>query len=146
VLRERDWQSNPTLCLRLVESALNRRRRVEALAAWCQVCWRAPATASAAASKLRHSDLTTPWQRFLDEEHELSEAEFPAWLLLREPGLALQLAEDLAPGNTTAEEHFRTVHRLVQARRARRSDEELRLRKTLQQSNPALFALLKQSV
>jgi hypothetical protein len=146
ILRERDWQSHAPLCLRLAESALNRRRRVEGLAAWCHVCWRAPASAPAAANKLRHPDLTTLWQRFLDEEEPLEEADFPAWLLLREPGLALQLAADLAPGDTTPEQHYRTVHRLVQARRARRSDEELRLRKDLQQSNPALFALLKQSL
>ena len=146
VLREPDWQSSVPLCLRLVESALNRRRRIEALAAWSHVCWRSPSTAAEAANKLRHPELTTLWQRFLDEEEPLQEADFPAWLLLREPGLVLQLAEDLAPGDTTPEQHYRTVHRLVQARRARRSDEELRLRKILQQGNPSLFALLKQSI
>jgi hypothetical protein len=146
VLREPDWQSKPPLCLHQVESALNRRRRVEALAAWCHVCWRAPSTAAEAANKLRHPDLTTLWQRFLDEEEPLQEADFPAWLLLREPGLVLQLAEDLAPGETTPEQHYRTVHRLLQARRAKRSDEELQLRKALQQGNPALLSLLKQSV
>jgi len=146
VLREQDWQAHAPLCLRLVESAFNRRRRVEALAAWCHVCWRAPATTPAAANKLRHPELTMLWQRFLDEEESLQEAEFPAWLLLREPGLVLQLAEDLAPGETVPEQHYRTVHRLIQARRARRPEEELRLRKALQQGSPALFALLKQSI
>jgi hypothetical protein len=146
VLREPDWQWHVPLCLRLAESALNRRRRIEALAAWCHVCWRAPTAANEAAAKLRHPELTSLWQRFQDEEEPLRETDFPAWLLLREPGLILQLAEDLTPGDTAPEEHYRLVHRCIQARRGRRQDEELSLRKTLQAGNPALFHLLKQSV
>ncbi len=146
VMREPNWQWYAPLCLRLTESALNRRRRVEALAAWCHVCWRAPAAATEAANKLRQPELTTLWQRFLDEEEPLSEADFPAWLLVREPGLVLQLAENLTPSDTAPEEHYRVMHRLIQARRARRHDEELRLRKTLQAINPALLNLLKRSV
>jgi hypothetical protein len=146
VMREPNWQSHAPLCLRLTESALNRRRRVEALAAWCHVCWRAPAMAADGARKLRHPELSSLWQRFLDEEQPLTEVDFPAWLLLREPGLVLQLAEDLAPGNTAPEAHYRTVHRLIQARRARRHGDELSLRKSLQESNPALLNLLKQSI
>jgi len=145
VLREPNWQRYAPLCLRLTESAFNRRRRIEALAAWCHVCWRAPAAAAEAANKLRQPELATLWQRFLDEE-ALTEVDFPAWLLLREPGLVLQLAEDLAPGETIPEEHYRLVHRCIQARRARRQDEEIRARKALQAANPALFQLLKQSV
>jgi hypothetical protein len=146
VQSEPDWQQHAPLCLRLVESAFNRRRRTEALAAWCHVCWRAPALARTAPDKLRQPELTALWNRFQDEEEPLTEVDFPAWLLLQEPGLALQLAEDLAPGDTPAEQHYRLVHRWLQSRRARRQDEELTLRKTLQTSNPALFRLLKQSV
>lgn len=145
ILREAGWQEHAPLCLRLTESAFNRRRRVEALAAWCQMCWRAPASASEALSKLRQPELTALWQRFTDNE-ELTEADFGAWLLLQEPGLALQLAEDLPAGNTSAEQHYQYVHRWVQARRARRQSEELEQRKALQASHPALFQLLKQSV
>jgi hypothetical protein len=146
VMREPNWQLHAPLCLRLAESALNRRRRTEALAAWCHVCWRAPEVAGNAVTKLHHPELTSLWQRFLDEEEALREVDFPAWLLLREPGLVLQLAEDLTPAATAPEEHYRTVHRLLQARRARRPEEELRQRKTLQATNPALLNLLKRSV
>ena len=144
VLSEPDWQQHPALCLRLVESSLQRRQRVAALAAWCQVCWRAPNEAARAVSQLRQPELTALWQRFLDHE-TLTESDFPAWLLLSEPGLALQLAEDLATG-TPAEDAYRCVHRWVHARRARRHDEELSLRKTLQSLHPELFELLKRSV
>jgi len=160
VLSEPGWQEHAPLCLRLAESAFNRRQRVPALAAWCQVCWRAPAEASQAVGKLRQPELTMLWQRFLDEEPDptgaertspadgpttLTEADFPAWLLLKEPGLALPLAEDLATG-TPAEESYRCVHRWIHARRARKQSEELALRKALQATHPALFRVLKQSV
>jgi hypothetical protein len=178
VLSEPDWQQHASLCLRLVESAFNRRQRVAALAAWCQVCWRAPAEVAAAIGKLRQPELTTLWQRFLDDEPDspgagrstpasgpgavsgltstdsglpptgplaLTESDFPAWLLLNEPGLALPLAEDLATGSS-AEESYRCVHRWIHARRARKQGDELALRKNLQAIHPALFRVLKQSV
>ena len=158
IVREMNWQWYPPLCLRLVESEFQRRRRVEALAAWCLVCWRAPGSASETVAMLRQPELTTLWQRFLDAESDLppaagqavaatlTEEHFPAWLLLQEPGLALQLDVGLPPTDTVAEETYRTVHRWIMARRSRRQDEELKLRKLLQTINPMLFQLLKQSV
>ncbi|HEY0341077.1 MAG TPA: hypothetical protein VGC34_09750 [Steroidobacteraceae bacterium] len=162
VLSEAHWQEHAPLCLRLVESAFNRRRRTEALAAWSHVCWRSPAEASAAVSKLRQAELTTLWQKFMDDEADaqtgsvtattgvtaataLTEADFPAWLLLNEPGLALQLAADLATG-TPADESYRCVHRWILARRARSQNDELALRKALQALHPALFRVLKRSL
>ena len=79
-------------------------------------------------------------------ESMLTAADFPAWLLLREPGLNLQLAVDLPPGNTPAEDTYRTVHRWIDARRANRTADELALRKTLQAGQPVLFRYLKQTV
>jgi hypothetical protein len=157
VLGEPAWQLHAPLCLRLVESAFCRRRRAEALQAWCHLCWRAPEQAAESLNKLRQPDLTALWQQFLDAEPDpspagqlaepaLTTADFPAWLLLHEPGLALQLTESLPTGNTSAEEHYRCVHRWIHARRARRQNEELALRKTLQASHPTLFNLLKRSV
>jgi hypothetical protein len=184
VLSEPGWQKHMPLCLRLVESAFNRRQRVAALAAWCHVCWRAPpAETSQAVGKLRQPELTLLWQRFMDDEADaqsgevtattgvstragvtaatgvtaiagttattaasaLTEVDFPAWLLLNEPGLALQLAEELATG-TVADDSYRCAHRWILARRARQQSEELALRKTLQSSHPALFRVLKRSV
>ncbi len=75
----------------------------------------------------------------------LTEADFPAWLLLNEPGLALQLAADLATG-TPADESYRCVHRWILARRARSQNDELALRKALQAMHPALFRVLKRSL
>jgi hypothetical protein len=157
VLGEPGWQLHAVLCMRLVESAFCRRRRVAALLAWCHLCWAAPEHAADAVSKLRQPDLTALWQQFLDSEPDLpvpghsaepalSAADFPAWLLLREPGLAVQLPADLPVRSSPAQDNYRCVHRWIQARRANRAAEEVALRKTLQASHPILFEVLKQSV
>ena len=145
IARESNWQWHAPLCLRMVESAFHRRKRTEALAAWCHVCWRAPASASESVTGLRQPELSSLWNRFLDEESSLPEVDFPSWLLIQEPALVLQLAEDLPSTDTAAEEHYRAVHRCLRARRARGQNEELTERKLLQKSNPALFELLKTS-
>ena len=144
---EPDWQQHAALCLRLVESGFHQRQRVAALAAWCHFCWRAPGEASQAVTKLRQPELTALWQRFLDDEDVgLAESDFPAVLLLREPGLALQLPEDLPTDDTPSEHHYRTIHQWIHARRGRQHDVELAIRKELQAEHPGLFELLKRSV
>jgi hypothetical protein len=144
---EPDWPQHAALCLRLVESGLHQRQRVAALAAWCHLCWRAPETASQAVTQLRHPELTTLWQRFQDDEDSnLAESDFPAVLLLREPGLALQLPEDLPTSDTPSEHHYRTIHKWIHARRGHHHDLELSLRKKLQAEQPGLFELLKRVV
>jgi hypothetical protein len=97
------------------------------------------------------------WQLFLDAEEQalesglpeavLSESDFPAWLLLHEPGLARQLSLDLPRGSSPAsEDHYRCVHQWIHAHRGHRQQEEMALRKDLQQSHPVLFWMLKRSV
>jgi hypothetical protein len=176
IVGEAGWWSHPPLCLRLAESALRRRRRVEALTAWCYLCWIAPDQVGVAVERLRQPDLSALWQRFLDCEEEYDEEsapsdaqgraragapirapgappqtaltarDFPAWLLLHEPGLARQLSVDLPHGSSPPEERYRCVHRWIHAHRAHRQEEEMALRRSLQQSHPVLFAVLKRSV
>lgn len=154
VLSEPRWWTHAELCVRLAASGFQRRRRIEALMAWCHLCWRAPERVSAALEELRQPELTAAWRRFLDSEQEADEmdepaltaADFPAWLLLDEPGLAQQLALDLPRSETAGEERYRCVHRWIHARRAGNRDEEMALRKALQASHPTLFRLLKRSV
>ncbi|MFL6600500.1 MAG: hypothetical protein ACJ8R9_04150 [Steroidobacteraceae bacterium] len=160
IVAEATWWAHPPLCLRLADSAFRRRRRVEALTAWCYLCWVAPDQVAAAVERLRQSDLSGLWQAFLDCEEDcqdecaegpstaptLTARDFPAWLLLREPGLARQLSVDLPRGDSPAEERYRCVHRWIHAHRAHRQDEEMALRRDLQQSHPVLFAVLKKSV
>lgn len=170
VLQEPQWWLEPELCLRLVDSSFRRRRRVEGLTAWCHLCWRAPQRVRESLERLRQPDLSALWTRFQDSEEEalesgsggtsrsgresagptpapaLTAADFPAWLLLHEPGLARQLRVDLPTGDTPAEQHYKCVHRWIHAHRAHREQEEMALRKALQSSHPVLFGMLKRSV
>ena len=157
--REPQWWLHAPLCLRMAQSCFYQQRRSDALTAWFHLCWRAPAEAADALDNRRQPDtgIGALWRRFVDCEEELwpngvplepalTAADFPAWLLLHEPGLNLQLAKDLCAGNTPAEETYRTVHRWIDARRANRSTDELALRKALQAAQPVLFRYLKRSV
>ena len=96
------------------------------------------------------------WQEFLATEDDLGDedadeaalapSDFPAWMLLHEPGLARQMEIDLAQTQTSGEEHYRCVHRWIEARRLQRKDEELAQRKALQNGHPLLFRYLKSMV
>jgi hypothetical protein len=134
----------------LAASAFYQQRRADALTAWFHLCWRAPDQAAEALDNPRQPDtgIKAQWQRFMDSEEDppLTPADFPAWVLLREPGLNLQLAVDLPVGATPGEEHYRCVHRWIDARRAKRTDEEIALRKMLQALSPPLFRQLKLNV
>lgn len=147
VLGESQWWRHAPLCLRLAQSAFYRQHRIEALSAWCHLCWRNPPRAAQALDARTQPDagVTALWQRFLgsEEDVELTPADFPAWLLLHEPGLVQHLAEDLPAADTPQEQQYRCVHRWIHARRAGRQEEEMSLRKTLQAHHPAAFQLLK---
>ncbi|MHB1829668.1 MAG: hypothetical protein ACYCV6_18640 [Steroidobacteraceae bacterium] len=155
VLEERQWWCHVPLAVRLIESGLRRRRRGEALFAWFQLCWHAPERVAEALEALKFPDLQAPWQRFLEWEDGLFEAaggsapgpaDFPAWMLLEEPALARRVPQELPVGASAGEERYRWVHRWIAAREAGRAAEEMTLRKTLKERQPALFAKLLQAV
>ena len=156
---EAQWWAHVALCLRLAQCGFHQQRRSESLQAWFQLCWRAPAEAAAALENRQQPDtgMRALWQEFVDCKEELADssgaaepvlsaADFPAWLLLRDPGLNLQLGIDLPTGSTQAEQNYRCVHRWIDARRAKLGGEEMALRRTLQANHPALFSYLKNSV
>lgn len=156
VRSEPEWWSHAALCVRLATSSYYEQRRSDALTAWFHLCWRAPAEAAEALDNPRQPDtgIKAQWQRFIDSDEDLPDgnvdagsalttADFPAWLLLRDPGLTRQLPANLPTGNTPAEEGYRCVHRWIDARRAKRSDAEMAERKALQIGSPALFRQLK---
>jgi len=150
VLQESEWWRHEALCVRLAHSCFYQQRRSDGLKAWCQLCWRAPQRAAQLLEDRQlDRQLAGLWQQFSDCDVDgsvPSAAEFPAWLLLHEPGLSQQLAEDLPPGNTPGEQHYRCVHQWIQARRGRRQQEELALRRELHASQPMLFEKLKSMV
>jgi hypothetical protein len=159
VHREPQWWLHPPLCLRLAQSSYHQQRRRDTLTAWFYLCWHSPGAAAEALEDRRQPDtgIGALWRKFVDCEEELclngvpaeptlAAADFPAWLMLHEPGLHLQLPVDLPLGSTPAEEAYRTVHRWIDARRANRTTDEMALRKALQANHPVLFRCLKRSV
>jgi len=159
IRHEPEWWLYAPLCLRLAESCFYLQRRTLALTAWFHVCWRAPAAAADALEDRRQPDtgISALWRQFIDSQDErwpngapagapLTADYFPAWLLLREPGLGLQFPVDLATGTSPAEQSYQFVHRWIHARRAAQGADELALRKLLQSNHPILFEYLKRSV
>lgn len=164
VLGEPSWWRHPPLALRLVESGVRRRRRAEALSAWFQLCWHAPERAPEALESLRFPEVHALWQRFEEEavveekeakpeplgaargQPALTAADFPAWLLLDEPSLARVLPAELPVGASAGEQHYRLVHRWIGAREARHAVDEMALRKSLKECQPALLEKLLRGV
>lgn len=158
LLKVPEWWLHPSLCLQLAHSGAFQHRRIEALTGWLQLCWHSPTAAAEALNKTQQPDagVGALWQQFLAMEDNLADevageaaltaCDFPAWMLLHEPGLAQQLGIDLPPAQTPGEENFRCVHRWIQARRAQKKDEDLAQRKALQASQPMLFRYLKSVV
>jgi hypothetical protein len=78
VLGESGWWQHDMLCRRLLDSALHRHHRVEALTAWCHLCWNAPEQVAETQQRLGHSDLGRSdlaawWQQFLDVQYDCCE-------------------------------------------------------------------------
>jgi hypothetical protein len=83
------------------------------------------------------------WLDYLNMEDTLDLSEplecglFPAWILVREPGLIHTLPRDMLQGETEHQITFRLVHNLVMARM--NDDEEIEHRKALGERNPVLL-------
>lgn len=158
VQQDPEWWRHPALCLAVAQSGAFQHRRVDSLMGWFALCWHAPSVAAEALSKPQQPDagIGKAWQEFLAAEDDLANddatdaalapGDFPAWMLLHEPGLARQMTIDLARTDTAGEQHYRCVHRWLEARRAQKKDDELAQRKALQAGHPLLFRYLKSVV
>jgi hypothetical protein len=163
VLAEPKWWEHLPLCLRLAQSAFHRRQHIEALTAWCHICWRAPEEAARLLDGNRHpyTEVALLWQDFAEfaddadvrgagsvsaGEPPLSAADFPAWLLLHDPLLHRHLPADLPPEHTPGEQAYRITHGLTYARRSGNRTAEMNMRKELQAHHPALFRFLKHTL
>lgn len=150
VLAEPGWWMHAPLCLRLAQSGFYRQHRADSLRGWFQLCWRSPDVAADVLDKQAQPDqaLAALWEKFTDSDAGgvLSPPDFPAWMLLNEPGLVQLLPLDLPSGHSAGENHYRCVHRLIHARRTGRRDEEMAQRKVLMLGHPLLFQWLKSSI
>jgi hypothetical protein len=151
---EPTWWKEQVLCLRLAESGYLRHSRSESLTAWCYLCWHSPEKVTALLDSRQWIDPNTIdlWDHFcsLEEQLDLDEPvptqDFPAWLLLYEPGLIHSLDQallELDPGPATL---YAIVHQLLVAHQTGETGRELTMRKELQSRQPALLRYFKSTL
>ncbi len=136
---EPDWRRQPELLRR---HACARERLHEpwpALASWMLLCWRFPAQAEAIGRDAA-PEWRAQWREFGELEPELPGEDFPAWLLLRRPGLAARLdAETLGAAPDT----FGSICRLLSEDAGGGTMEA---RRALKNADPDLFTHYLQSM
>ena len=108
------------------------RDEVGYLASWCELCRRDPQGAAQAAPEIPKA-WRAVWEEFNQLDEEFDTADFPAWLVLRNPPLAdrLPTPQESVPGYAEA---------LAVAQAIGLPDSErIERRRALQQTHPALF-------
>ncbi len=133
------WEKQPVLLRRHARACGRLHQDSEAVSDWFRLCWRFPDQARCIGdegeSQWRHS-----WGRFLELDPELPNRDFPAWVLIDQPGLARWLATGRCLDGVDVPEDYRATVELVQEKPSALVDTALmEQRKLLQASNPELF-------
>lgn len=152
ILREPNYWQSEVLCLRLAECGYKRDDRAEALSAWCYLCWQFPETVDKILDGGQWGDMNVRrlWYAFweveeeLDLEHGWATEEFPAWMLLAQPGLSGSLSGDLARNTSKGEQVYVAAHQLALVRL--QGQDELLARKKMQELHLGLFEYWKRQV
>lgn len=140
VLAVADHSAHAPLLIRLAAVLDHQRRSADALLVWACSHERDPdatrdAIEQSGPARLRH------WLRAFDDlEVALAPADFPAWLLLQAPGLAVHGEDDTLPLPTGAT--FATVRALLRARAG--GTDEIPARERLKAQEPILLRLYLQ--
>ncbi len=129
-----DWQRLPAILIAHADAC---RRTADPAAArqdWAMLCWRHPLDAERAlgAKDLADTRLHRLWNQFGDMDLDLETNDFPAWLLLADPGMAAAVPPDLAPSDA-AGSAYGLLHRMA------RGEDAIALRKALTEVRPGLL-------
>ncbi len=134
------WREQPVLLRRHARACGRMHLDSAAIADWFRVCWRFPdqAVHIGDEAELRWRRL---WQRFLELDPELPNRDFPAWLLIDQPGLARWLAIERCLDEVDLPEDYRVTAELVGIKSSPLVDgDSVDKRKLLKECNPGLFA------
>jgi hypothetical protein len=131
-----DWQEHPALVLVHAEAGWHRRDFAAARRDWLSLCWEFPMEAERAlcAKSLPDQRLADLWNTFEDLDEELQTEDFPAWLLVRDPGAFAAVLPSSAP-NDERGEAYRLLHRMVTG------DDSIERRRELGEAHPVLLQL-----
>jgi len=137
---ETGWQEQPVLVRRHARACGRLHLDPEALSGWFRLCWRFPGQADCIGSEAE-SEWRQYWQRFLELDPELPNRDFPAWVLIDQPGLARWQVLDRCFDDSGVPEDYRATAKLVRAKPSPLIDAGLMdKRRLLQMRNPGLFA------
>jgi hypothetical protein len=133
---EADWRHQPVLLERHAMVCTYLDEQAAALGSWYLICWQFPELGDRLDRCGDHT-LQRAWQAFLDLEQELPTEDFPAWLMLRHPGLA-QIAPH-GDDDIPCPDSYRTLYHLLRDRGIEADDQRMALRAKLKQQAPLLF-------
>ncbi|MDA1073519.1 MAG: hypothetical protein O3A63_01990 [Proteobacteria bacterium] len=140
VEHETHWQRDADLLLRHADACDRQHDFASALPSWFMLCWQFPQRA-AALDACGNPDLRQQWSAFQDLDPDLAVQAFPAWLLLKRPGLTNTLPAPVI-GDDGCPASYGTLYALqrhrVETEGASTAD-EMALRAQLKEHDPALF-------
>jgi len=135
-----NWEEQPVLLRRHARACGRLHQDFEAVSDWFRLCWRFPDEAVNIGNEAE-PQWRRYWQRFLELDPELPNRDFPAWVLIDQPGFARWLATEQCFAGIDVPEDYQATVELVQAKSSPLVDAGLMdKRKLLQVSNPELFA------
>jgi hypothetical protein len=156
--REPDWRARPLLRCWMGLAQHHLGAPDEAVRLWLPLCWMEPAIFAGHAPGLPSASLREAWEAFersASFDEALAEATdatawFPAWLLVRIPGLANLFRAEDAPGLDAPRRAFRTLLSLLPlegrapgdetpGQRRALEGEVIRRRRALREISPAFF-------
>ena len=141
--KEHKWQSHCELLLRHLQAAAMQGKEQSVIEDYLLLCWDFADHAEQIPTGQVASVLTTAITEFQSLDAELETELFPAWLLLRFPGLTQRLTIDMNLSEEMEGNAWRVIHKLQSV-----PDNNLRvdLRAELKRISPVLFELFMQQL
>ena len=144
---EPDWPARPCLRYRLGLARSHLGEAEAAIRLWLPLCWTDPAFFARRAPTLPSATLREDWEAFeraAPYEEPLAETNdatgwFPAWLLLRHPGLAHLFQADEIPDSGTPCRVFHHLLGLLPLESGGLSDAQIDGRRALRHLSPGFF-------
>ena len=133
ITTEADWNQDEQLLTRMALACTACGRSGEARLAWMRLCWLHPQTAEQAFDESRADpSLLDHWSEFQSDEAAYATEEFPAWMLITDPGQRFSVPADQAP-QTSAGELYAAALALIA------SNGDLSARRRVHALRPALL-------
>ena len=142
ILEQTNYQQNTELLYRLACAVHFNKDRVQGLLTLCLASAKDIDYVGLQLDKPSDSPFAPIWNDFWDLEEELDAPEFPAWLLLSEPGLAHHIDDEfICAVNQPA---FEAIYSLLKAKSQGETAKDLDSRKKLQATSPVLLDIYLQ--